>query len=113
MRPEERARKNIDRLLQHCGWVVQDYKNFNIKQQLGVAIKEFPLGKDHVDYALSVDGKMVGVLESKPSRKINICTLIEMIYKKYIIFYSTNEMEYIQSTNFSVCEQTFEKKTED
>lgn len=66
MRPEERARKNIDHLLEDCGWVVQDYENFNIKQHLGVAIREFPLGKDHADYALFVNGKMIGVVEAKP-----------------------------------------------
>jgi type I restriction enzyme R subunit len=43
MTPEEKARKNIDRQLQQCGWLVQD-----------------------ADYMLYVDGKAIGVVEAKP-----------------------------------------------
>ena len=65
MRPEERARRNIDQLLELSGWEIQDYKELNLTSSLGVAIREFPLGKDHADYALFVDKKLVGVIEAK------------------------------------------------
>ena len=42
------------------------YKELNLSASLGVAIREFPLGKDHADYALFVDKKLVGVIEAKP-----------------------------------------------
>ncbi len=66
MRPEERARRHIDQLLELSGWEIQDYKELNLSASLGVAIREFPLGKDHADYALFVDKKLVGVIEAKP-----------------------------------------------
>ena len=52
MKPEEEARKTIDSLLSSAGWVVQEYRKFNIGESLGVAIRDFPLGKDTADYLL-------------------------------------------------------------
>ncbi len=66
MRPEEKARRNIDQLLELSGWEIQDYKELNLAASLGVAIREFPLGKDHADYALFVDRRLAGVIEAKP-----------------------------------------------
>ena len=43
MKPEEKARKLIDELLEGAGWNVQDYDNLNLGASLGVAIREFPL----------------------------------------------------------------------
>jgi type I restriction enzyme R subunit len=41
--PEEKARKEIDRQLVACGWLVQDHKAMNIMAGPGVAVREFPL----------------------------------------------------------------------
>ena len=49
MRPEEKARRNIDHLLELSGWEIQDFKELNLTSSLGVAISKFPLGKDHAD----------------------------------------------------------------
>lgn len=40
MTPEEKARKNIDKQLAKCGWLVQDYRAINITAGLGVAVRE-------------------------------------------------------------------------
>ena len=66
MKPEEKARQNIDQLLNSAGWVIQDYPNFNLNASIGVAIREFPLKTGVADYLLFVDGSAVGVIEAKP-----------------------------------------------
>ncbi len=64
--PEEKARENIDRQLERCGWQVQDRDEADVCAHLGVAIREFPLGSDAADYLLYAGGKAIGVIEAKP-----------------------------------------------
>ena len=63
--PEERARQNIDRMLQAAGWAVQDYKQMNLGVAKGVAVREFPLKSGYADYLLFVERRAIGVLEAK------------------------------------------------
>ncbi len=69
MKPEDKARQDIDRQLQECGWIVQDHKAMNITAGPGVAVREFPLKKGFgfADYLLYADGKAIGVIEAKPA----------------------------------------------
>ena len=64
---EEQARVNIDRILEQCGWAVQNHASINLYASLGVAVREFPLKPGHgtADYLLYVDQKAVGVVEAK------------------------------------------------
>jgi type I restriction enzyme R subunit len=64
--PEQRARQNIDKLLQAAGWVVQDRRDLNLGAGLGVAVREFPLSTGPADYLLFVQRKAIGVVEAKP-----------------------------------------------
>lgn len=64
--PEELARKKIDAMLKETGWIIQDYRELNLGAGLGIAVREFPLGKDAADYALFIDRNPVGVVEAKP-----------------------------------------------
>ena len=66
--PEQRARNNIDRLLEQAGWAVQDLSALNVHAARGVAVREFPLRAGHgiADYLLYVDGRAAGVVEAKP-----------------------------------------------
>lgn len=66
MKPEEKAREKIDDLFRKAGWVVQDYKELNLSQSLGVAVGNFPLKTGFADYLLFVDRSAVGVIEAKP-----------------------------------------------
>lgn len=68
MTPEERARKEIDRRLDACGWQVQDFARMNIRASAGVVVREFPLkrGQGFADYLLYADGRAIGVIEAKP-----------------------------------------------
>ncbi|NQT48305.1 MAG: DEAD/DEAH box helicase family protein, partial [Chloroflexi bacterium] len=66
MKPEEKARRHIDQLLEAAGWRLQDLQQLNLGASLGVAVREFPLQNGSVDYLLFVDRKAVGVVEAKP-----------------------------------------------
>ncbi len=65
MNPEDQARKDIDKMLIESGWIIQDYDTRNLSAGLGVAVREYPLSKDNVDYALFIDSQPVGVVEAK------------------------------------------------
>lgn len=67
LKPEQRARFEIDRLLTAGGWVIQDYKRINLGAARGVAVREFRTGEgfDSSDYMLFVDRSAVGVIEAK------------------------------------------------
>jgi type I restriction enzyme R subunit len=68
MKPEEKARQQIDRLLEAAGWKVQDYRELNLSASLGVVVRYFPLKEQlEADYLLFVDRKAVGVVEAKPT----------------------------------------------
>jgi len=66
MKPEEKARQNIDKLLEAAGWAIQDLDQLNLGASLGVAVREFPLESGAADYLLFVDRKAAGVIEAKP-----------------------------------------------
>lgn len=66
MKPEEKARRDIDALLEAAGWSVQDRSQLNLGASLGVAVREFPLESGIADYLLFVDRKAVGGIEAKP-----------------------------------------------
>jgi hypothetical protein len=66
MKPEEKARQRIDRLLDAAGWSVQDMARLNLSASLGVAVREFPVESGFADYVLFVDRQAVGVIEAKP-----------------------------------------------
>ncbi len=65
LNPEQEARQQIDAQLAACGWVVQDYKQFNPSAGRGLALREVPLQSGTCDYLLLVDRKAVGVIEAK------------------------------------------------
>ena len=65
MQPEQKVRQIIDKMLEDSGWIVQDYGDLNLGAGFGIAVREFPLGKDSADYALFLDRNPVGVVEAK------------------------------------------------
>lgn len=65
MNSEDDARLEIDKMLVDSGWVIQNYEDRNLSESLGVAVREYPMGKDNADYALFIDSQPVGVVEAK------------------------------------------------
>ena len=61
MKPEEKARQEIDKLLDQAGWKVQDYNELNLGACPGVAVREFPLQSGIAYYLLFVERKPVGL----------------------------------------------------
>jgi type I restriction enzyme R subunit len=66
LKPEDRARQNIDRLLGEAGWFIQDQNDLNLGAGLGVVVRNFALQSGFADYMLFVSRKAVGVVEAKP-----------------------------------------------
>jgi type I restriction enzyme, R subunit len=66
--PEDKARVEIDKMLERAGWAVQDTRSVNLAAGRGVAVREFILKPPHgrADYLLFVDREAVGVIEAKP-----------------------------------------------
>jgi type I restriction enzyme, R subunit len=66
-KPEDKAREEIDKMLERSGWHVCDYKDANIHAHRGVVLRYFPLKSGHgeADYLFYVDGKAAGVVEAK------------------------------------------------
>jgi type I restriction enzyme R subunit len=77
MTPEQKARQNIDLMLEKAGWVVQDMKQFNPAASLGVAVREFPTDVGPADYILFVNKQPVGVIEAKKEEEGERLTIVE------------------------------------
>ena len=81
--PEDRARQNIDRLLEAAGWIVQSRREANMTAGRGVAVREFPMKKGHgeADYLLFLDGMAAGLIEAR--REGETLTGVEIQSQKY------------------------------
>ncbi|WP_210493660.1 DEAD/DEAH box helicase family protein [Patulibacter sp. SYSU D01012] len=66
LKPEQRARRRIDEQLTAAGWKVVKYKDVDFLSDDPQAVREFPTALGPMDYALVVDGKVVGAVEAKP-----------------------------------------------
>ena len=67
MKPEQRARRNIDNMLEATGWHVQNHAGYDTSAAFGVAVREYPLRRNQrADYLLFINGTAVGVIEAKP-----------------------------------------------
>ena len=66
MDPEQSARCSIDRLLEDCGWSVQDRSGLNLAASRGIAVRELSFASGEPDYTLFVEGKAIGTVEAKP-----------------------------------------------
>ena len=64
--PEQKARDNIDKMLEQAGWIVQHKKKINFNAGLGIAVREYDTDVGPADYVLFVDKHAVGVIEAKP-----------------------------------------------
>ncbi len=63
--PEQKARDNIDRMLEQSGWAVVDKNAINWSLGPGVAVREYQTDVGPADYVLFVDREPIGVIEAK------------------------------------------------
>jgi type I restriction enzyme R subunit len=84
-KPEEKARREIDKALAEAGWEVQSRDAVNLRAARGVAVREFPLKKGYgfADYLIYVDGKAIGVVEAK--KEGETLTGVEIQAERYSI----------------------------
>jgi type I restriction enzyme, R subunit len=75
--PEQKARDEIDRQLNSCGWVIQDKSKINLHEAAGVAVREYQTNVGPADYVLFVDGKPIGVIEAKRKEEGDTLTIHE------------------------------------
>lgn len=62
--PEDKTRRQIDRLLQAAGWQVSNREDANI-DAAAIAVREFAAGGGAADYVLYLEGKTAGIVEAK------------------------------------------------
>ena len=67
MRPEERARRTIDQMLEDAGWRVQNRDELNLAASVngGVALREASMAQGAADYLLISNRLAIGVVEAK------------------------------------------------
>lgn len=65
MTPEQKARQQIDALLEACGWAVQDYRRYDPHASRGIALRDAPMKAGFADYLLIADRRPLGVIEAK------------------------------------------------
>jgi type I restriction enzyme R subunit len=63
--PEQRARVQIDAMLNAAGWDIQDRQDLNLAAAAGVAVREFRTRGGPADYLLFLRNQLVGVIEAK------------------------------------------------
>lgn len=66
MKPEEKAREEIDKLLISAGWEVVNKEQLDITSDKGIALRELGMSDNgRADYILIYKGKALGVIEAK------------------------------------------------
>ncbi|MBS1507978.1 MAG: DEAD/DEAH box helicase family protein [Bacteroidetes bacterium] len=66
-------KKRIDPKLKHLGWIVTPYfLGMDTSQLNNHAVEEYPTENGPADYALFVDGRLIGILEAK---KVTVATI--------------------------------------
>ncbi len=83
MTPEEQARQIIDDKLRQSGWGIQDMQDLNLTAASALAVREFPTSSGEADYALFIDGSLVGVVEAKREEKGESITDVELQSSRY------------------------------
>ena len=81
--PEQKARDNIDRLLEKAGWFVVDKNKIDWSVGTGIAVREYQTETGPADYVLFTDGKPVGIIEAKREKEGHRLTSHEDQAEKY------------------------------
>ncbi len=63
--PEQKARDNIDKMLERSGWAVVDKNAIDCTLGPGVAVWEYQTDVGPAEYMLFVDREPIGVIEAK------------------------------------------------
>ena len=92
--PEQRARDNIDAMLEQAGWIVQSKKTINFSAGFGIVVREYQTDVGPADYVLFIDKKPVGVVEAKPEDWDQKITTVE----KQSAGYAVAKLKWLNNT---------------
>ena len=81
--PEQKARDNIDRMLERSGWAVVDKNAINWSLGPGLAVREYQTDVGPADYVLFVDREPIGVIEAKKEEEGHRLTVHEQQAEYY------------------------------
>lgn len=96
MSPEEKARLEIDKQLNTCGYVLQDMSELNPAASKGVIVREYPTDTGEVDYLIFINRKPVGVIEAKEINKgVELVTKVEKQTNRY----ANSKFKYIENVD--------------
>src|SRR5437867_1307824 len=74
---EQRARDNIDVMLEQSGWKVQSKNKIDFSAGPGIAVREYQTDIGPADYVLFINKQPVGVIEAKPEDWGQKITVVE------------------------------------
>ena len=75
--PEQKARDNIDAMLEQAGWLVQDKKKIDFSAGGGITVREYQTDVGPADYVLFIDKNPIGVIEAKSANWGQKITTVE------------------------------------
>ena len=81
--PEQKARDQIDKMLEQAGWAVQAKNRIDFNAAAGIAVREYQTEIGPADYVLFVDRKPCGVIEAKREEEGHRLTVHETQAEEY------------------------------
>lgn len=91
--PEQKARDNIDAMLEQAGWKVQPKKKIDFNAGPGIAVREYETDVGPADYVLFVNKQAVGMIEAKPEYWGQKITTVEEQSQSY----ATAELKWVNN----------------
>ena len=91
--PEQKARDNIDAMLEQAGWKVQPKKKIDFNAGPGIAVREYETDVGPADCVLFVNKQAVGVIEAKPEYWGQNITTVEEQSQSY----ATAELKWVNN----------------
>ncbi len=94
--PEQKARDNIDTMLERSGWVVVDKTAINWGLGPGLAVREYQTDVGPADYVLFVDRKPIGVIEAKKETEGHRLS----VHEQQAEFYARSKLKWFADSCF-------------
>ncbi|MGM0649935.1 MAG: type I restriction-modification enzyme R subunit C-terminal domain-containing protein [Bacteroidota bacterium] len=83
--PEQKARRQIDKMLESAGWDVQDRDEIDFSTSSGIAVREYPTESGPADYVLFIDGpNPAAIIEAKRKEQGQNLSVVEEQAEKYV-----------------------------
>lgn len=91
--PEQIARDKIDKLLNECGWIIQNKSKIDLSAGIGIAIREYQTDIGPADYVLFVERIPVGIIEAKREEEGQHL----LIHEEQATDYALSQLKYLNN----------------